>query len=41
MAGLKMGLGQLQRELADLQSRRDEALRAIALLDGGSGKSVP
>jgi tetratricopeptide (TPR) repeat protein len=29
-----------ERELADLQSRRDEALRAIAVLDGG-GKSVP
>jgi len=30
-----------ERELAELQSRRDEALRAIAVLDGGSGKSVP
>jgi hypothetical protein len=28
-----------ERELADLQSRRDEALRAIAVLDGS--KSVP
>ena len=31
----------IERELAELQSRRDEALRAIAVLDGGSGKSVP
>jgi tetratricopeptide (TPR) repeat protein len=30
-----------QRELTELQSRRDEALRAIAVLDGSSGKSVP
>jgi tetratricopeptide (TPR) repeat protein len=30
-----------ERELADLQSRREEALRAIAVLDGGNGKSVP
>jgi tetratricopeptide (TPR) repeat protein len=30
-----------ERELAELQSRRDEALRAIAVLDGSSGKSVP
>ena len=30
-----------ERELIDLQSRRDEALRAIAVLDGSAKNSVP
>jgi len=30
-----------EREFAELHRRRDEALRAIAVLDGGSGRSVP